>query len=125
MGSDTVLLVVEDEVLIRDAWVQELQDAGFKVREADNGCDALEILDAEPKIDALVTDIRMPGAVDGWTLAERARKERGKLPVIYATGYSGEDDRQVPDSVMLKKPMTIRMILDALQSFGLPSTNPQ
>jgi len=121
MRSDTILLV-EDEVLIRDAWARELADAGFHVREACNGLEALEILDAEPEVDALVTDIRMPGAVDGWRLAEEARRERRELPVIYTTGFSTDEHRQVQGSILLHKPMTIQMILDALQSFGLPAS---
>lgn len=115
---DTVL-VVEDEYLIRGAIVADLEDAGFDVREAANGLDALGILSAHP-VDALLTDIRMPGGVDGWALAELARRDRDDLPVIYATGFSPEKSRPVRGSILLQKPITIEMILAALAQFGLP-----
>ena len=119
MMFDTIL-VVDDERLIRDAIVADLEDAGFDVREAASGAEALDILKDEVEFDALVTDIRMPGAVDGWTLAEQARSGRRNLPVIYVTAFSAEKHRQVERSVLLKKPMTIEMILGALAHFGLP-----
>lgn len=116
---DTIL-VVDDEHLIRHAIVADLSDAGFAVREAASGAEALKILIAGAPVDALLTDIRMPGAVDGWDLAEQARSGRRNLPVIYVTAFSAERNRQVDRSVLLKKPMTIEMILDALAQLGLP-----
>lgn len=120
MSSETIL-VVEDEAIIRWAWAQDLIDAGFAVREAGTGDEALDILVSEQRVDALVTDIRMPGFVDGWTLAERAREDRRELPVIYTTGFSPDHARQVPGSVLLTKPMPTNAIIDALAGFGLPS----
>jgi CheY-like chemotaxis protein len=116
---DTIL-VVDDERLIRHAIVADLSDAGFYVREAASGAEALKILVAGATVDALLTDIRMPGAVDGWDLAEQARTGRRDLPVIYVTAFSAERNRQVERSVLLKKPMTIEMILGALAHLGLP-----
>jgi len=119
MQADTIL-VVEDEPLIRDAVCADLSDAGFDVREAASGAEALEILTREPMIDALLTDIRMPGPVDGWALAERARFDHGDLPIIYVTAFSAEKGRPVRGSIMLRKPMSLEMILDALAKMGLP-----
>ena len=51
----------------------------------------------------LVTDIKLPGPVDGWTIAERCREHDPRLPVIYATGFSPVAARPVPGSLSLQK----------------------
>jgi CheY-like chemotaxis protein len=116
-----VILVVEDQALIPYALAAELEDASFKVLEAKFGSEALEILNSGARVAVLFTDVRMPGHVDGWELAERARRRRVDLPVICATGYSSIRGRQVPGSVLIMKPMTIEMVLEALARFGLPT----
>ena len=63
--------------------------------------------------DAHVVDIRLPGQLSGWDIAERARAMRPDLPVIYATGYSGEL-RIVPGGEFLRKPYSIDGILGVL-----------
>ncbi len=74
-----VILVVEDEVLVRFAAVDMLEDAGFRIIEAVNGDQALELLAADFDVQLLFTDINMPGATDGLALA---RQVRGRWPHI-------------------------------------------
>ena len=95
MGANAIL-VVEDEPLIRAAIVANLEEAGFFVHEAAEGSEAIEIIDAGQRLDALLTDIRMPGAVDGWAVAEHARRRRQDIPVIYATGSVLTEDVRFP-----------------------------
>jgi signal transduction histidine kinase/CheY-like chemotaxis protein len=116
---DDVILVVEDEPLVRFAMVALLEGAGFSVHAAEDGRAAIEIIEAGHRLDALITDIRMPGVVDGWAVAERARRRHRNIPVIYVTGFSSERGREVPGSVTLKKPATIETILQTLARFGL------
>jgi CheY-like chemotaxis protein len=97
------VLVVEDEPLVRDTIIIELQDAGFLVLEAETAEEALGVLRTKP-VDLLFTDIRLPGDMDGWRLAEEARSLNPRLPVIYATGYSTETPRLVRNGVFLHKP---------------------
>lgn len=97
------VLVVEDEALVRDTIVWELEDAGYEVIEAVTAEDGLAILQKRP-VGVLFTDIRLPGAMDGWQLAEAARTLHPTLPVIYATGYSAEEPRLVAGGVFLRKP---------------------
>ncbi len=81
------ILVVEDDPLIRAILVEELTDAGHDVREAESGDRALSMLDAlDPPIWLLVTDVHMPGALDGLALAALVRTRRPDIPVIYTTG---------------------------------------
>ncbi len=108
------ILVVEDEGLVRETIVAELQDAGFLVFEAETAEQGLEILE-DRAVHVLFTDIRLPGALDGWGLAERARSLNPDLPVIYATGFSAEDPRFVPKSVFLRKPYLPSAVLAAIQ----------
>ena len=108
------VLIVEDESLIRETIAGELEDAGFLVHEAETAEEGLEILGNKP-VDVLFTDIRLPGALDGWSLAERARALDPNLPVIYATGFSAEEPRFVPHSVFLRKPYLPSAVLAAIE----------
>ena len=74
-----VILVVEDEALVRFAAVGMLEDAGFRIIEAANGDQALELLAADSDVQLLFTDVNMPGATDGLSLA---RQVRGRWPHI-------------------------------------------
>ena len=113
------VLVVEDEWLVRDTIARELEDAGYAVIEAESGEAALALFKAGD-IDLLFTDIRLPGTVDGWRLAETVRSMRPELPVIYATGYSIAERRQVPESVFLNKPYRPSAVIQAAQKLGVP-----
>ena len=66
-------------------------------------------------VDLLFTDIRLPGLMDGWRLAEEARSINPRLPVIYATGFSSEAPRLVRDSVFLKKPYLPSAVVAAVR----------
>lgn len=97
------VLVVEDELLVREMLVDRLQDAGFAVFEAETAEEGLELLQSRP-VAVLFTDIRLPGAMNGWELGEEARRVQANLAVIYATGYSSEEPRPVANGVFLRKP---------------------
>jgi CheY-like chemotaxis protein len=113
------VLVVEDEPLILDIVADELNDAGFNVLQATTGEEAVAILNTVPLIDLLLTDIRLPGSVDGWGVAEHAREIFRTLPVIYVTGYSGKPVRQVPDSILLMKPYRPSAVVKAAKVLGV------
>jgi CheY-like chemotaxis protein len=110
-----VILVVEDEWLVRETIVQHLQDAGCVVFEAASGEDALLVLQREPSIDVLLTDIRLNGCVNGWEVGEAFRQKHADSPVIYASGHSIEPPRQVPGSLFFNKPYKPSEILNACQ----------
>lgn len=79
------ILVVEDEVLTRLALAEDLRDAGYAVVEASNADDALAYLQTGRQVDLILSDIRMPGSIDGLQLARRLRIERPSLPVILSS----------------------------------------
>lgn len=81
------VLVVEDEPMLLLVVAETLRDAGYEVWEAVNAQDALGILDAQPEIVLLLTDIKMPG-MDGYQLAEASLARKPDLKVMMMTGYS-------------------------------------
>jgi CheY-like chemotaxis protein len=79
------ILVVDDEWIIRALIAQSLRDAGYDVAEAENGDIAALLLDSG-QFNVLVTDIHMPGQLDGVALAERVRRQMPNLWVVFVTG---------------------------------------
>jgi len=106
--------VVEDDALIRELVVEALQEEGFEVIQAADGEEAFEWCRRQ-SADVLVTDIRLPGKVDGWQIAERCRGHHPDLSVIYATGFSPVIPRPVPGGVFLQKPFHPDEIVNAVK----------
>ena len=113
------VLLVEDEELVRLVIGDELRDAGYEVLEASNGTEAVDILNNAAAVDLLFTDIRMPGELSGWDVAERARSVRPDIPVIYASGFSDGQPRLVPGACYFKKPYRARAIIEAACGLGV------
>ncbi len=88
---------------MRSYGIQTLQELGYRVLEADNGAAALAVLDGDQQIDLLLTDVVMPGGVNGRQLADQAARRRPGLKVLFMTGYApnaivdhGRMDEQAP-----------------------------
>ncbi len=123
-GRKEVILLVEDEPLVRE-WVREvLLQSNYRVLEAGNGNEALKMWDDQDgKIDLLLTDMVMPEGMTGRELAEQLKSRDPLLKVIYSSGYSSEimgSDAELRDSTFLPKPYSapqlarlIRNCLDA------------
>src|ERR1700749_4355116 len=87
LGLARTVLLVEDEALIRAVISDMLQDKGFKVLEAANANEAIEIIEkTQIEIDLVFTDVRMPGAMDGFGLVKWIQSVRPTVPVIVASG---------------------------------------
>lgn len=84
----TRILIVEDEPLIREMMTETLGDAGYDVLEAENGERASRLMQEPDNIDLLLTDVNMPGTVDGIAVAEQAHAQDPALPVVFVTGGS-------------------------------------
>ena len=89
------VLIVEDEFLIRLTLLEVLVDEGYDVLESENGPDAVALVAGDPAISLLLTDIQMPGGMDGHMVASRARELRPDLPVIFMTGAPETEDGPV------------------------------
>jgi CheY-like chemotaxis protein len=115
--SKPTVLVAEDEFIIRFSLGEILSDAGFAAVVVADGQAAIAALeDGSLEVDAVLTDIRMPGRPDGWEVARRARQLRPSMPVIYMTGDSAvqRSGNDVPGSVLLQKPFTDTQLISVL-----------
>ncbi|SHJ73964.1 PAS domain S-box-containing protein [Roseomonas rosea] len=86
-AGETVL-VVDDEATIRMLVAEVLQERGFAVIEAPDGPSGLKILESDMPIDLLITDVGLPGGMNGRQLADAARQLRPTLKVLFITGYA-------------------------------------
>jgi len=86
-AADTAetILVVDDEVLIRMVIAEHLRDCGYRVIEAGDGDEAIEVLQADDRIDIVFTDVQMPKR-NGFELAQWVRRERPTVKVILSSG---------------------------------------
>ena len=106
-GGESVL-VAEDDPFVRSYAVTCLTNLGYRVAEAVDGHEALQKLHEDPDVDVLFTDVVMPGGINGWELAERARQIQPGLKVVLTSGYALEtlaERGRLPDgAVVLNKP---------------------
>ncbi len=109
------VLVVEDVVLIRMTTVDMAQEIGFDTVEAGDGTEALAVLQADPQIDVLLTDLGLPG-MNGRQLIAEALRLRPDLKIVVASGYSTESEGGLPPgTVSLVKPFDIKALQRALE----------
>ena len=87
-GEGEVVLVVEDEATIRAIVAEELEDAGYRVISVADGAAALRVLQSDASIDLLLTDVGLPGGLNGRQVADAGRVSRPDLKVLFITGYA-------------------------------------
>ena len=68
--------------------VERVSEAGYQAIEADDGPSALKILNSDARIDLLITDVGLPGGMNGRQIADAARETRAGLKVLFVTGYA-------------------------------------
>jgi CheY-like chemotaxis protein len=118
------VLLVEDELLVRELAYEDMTEAGFDVTAASDGDEALALLREGRWFDLLFTDIRMPGATDGWALAREAKQLLPDLRVVYATGLGDAGDHLGEGERYVRKPYSLRELLKVLSELGLEGTAP-
>lgn len=106
-------LVVEDELIPRMDIADALSASGWKVVECSTGEQALAIFASEVWVQVLVTDIRLPGSVDGWDVASRLREINPNAVVVYCSANSIDSERQVSKSTFLSKPYEMDRLIKA------------
>ena len=115
MSAETsIILVVEDDDIVRTLIVDVLEELEYEVLEAD-GCEqALEFLNDEDQyIDLMMTDVGLP-VMDGRELATQARMVRPELPVLFASGYA--ENIEVPAGMhVIGKPFSIDQLRDKVK----------
>ncbi|MVT63699.1 response regulator [Bradyrhizobium pachyrhizi] len=89
-GAREIVLVVEDDRLVRSYVLTQIESLGYTTLSANNGREAVAVLDSGAPIDLLFTDVIMPGAMNGRDLATEARKRRPGLRVLFTSGYTDD-----------------------------------
>jgi CheY-like chemotaxis protein len=116
----TVILTVEDEFLTSEYLGSILEDAGYEVVATFNADEAIAILEARNDIRIIITDIQLPGSMDGLKLAAAVRGRWPAIKVIVTTGKRMHDDDQMPEqSQFVAKPYLPNGILSAVRYFQL------
>jgi DNA-binding NtrC family response regulator len=110
-SENHVILIAEDEAMLRIVAVEALKDEGFTVFEAGDGVSALEELRSHPEIELLISDIKMP-RLGGYGLAKDALELRPDLKVLFMTGYSTESP---PDFVRARAIKTLQKPFNVVQ----------
>ena len=109
-GAPTVL-VVEDEGLVRQMSAEELADAGYRVLEAANSREAIDILEAGAGVAVLFTDVNMPGELDGLDLARLVHDRWPNVRLLVTSGGQRAGPEDVPDSgLFIPKPYSLRQM---------------
>jgi CheY-like chemotaxis protein len=119
-----VVLVVEDEALIRISALDIVEDAGFVALEACNADEAIAILESRNDICAVFTDIRMPGSMDGWELAVAIRRRWPLMHLIVASAHAPREAILPANGRFIGKPYTAEQITAALCEFFNPGAGP-
>lgn len=118
-ARDETLLVVDDEVALLDVIEIALDDLGYKVITATSGAEAVKILESNQDISLMLSDVIMPGGMDGFALAERAAEIRPGMQIILASGFTGKHGiGKLPPGIVSKrvsKPYEISAIAEAIR----------
>jgi CheY-like chemotaxis protein len=117
MEFSVTVLIAEDQSEIRNILKIALEEGGFGVVVAENGEEAIAVLEAKGiAVRALVTDINMGPGPTGWDVARHGREMNPDLPVVYVTGSDGHDwaSLGVPNSVLIPKPFAPAQLLTAV-----------
>jgi DNA-binding NtrC family response regulator len=112
----TVVLIVEDDFLLRLDAMQMLEEAGFKVVEAADSDQAILILEARPDINVMFTDIDMPGSLDGVKLAHAVRGRWPPIKIIATSGHFKINSGDLPDGgKFIPKPYNFKYVADVIR----------
>ncbi|RMO44348.1 hypothetical protein ALQ40_05170 [Pseudomonas syringae] len=113
--GDETILVVDDEPAVRLLIAELLEDLGYIVLQAERGADALTILQSKAAIDLLITDVGLPGGMNGRQVADAARDVRPDLKILFVTGYAENavlaHDTLEPGMHVLPKPFAIAELI--------------
>lgn len=115
-SSTPVVLIVEDEIILRMRAIDIVEDAGFIPVEAVNADEAISILESRSDIALLFTDIQMPGTMDGLRLAHAVHSRWPDIKIILVSGQIAVSDTEKPEnSRFFGKPLEIKQMIEELQ----------
>ncbi len=114
------VLVVDDEPAIRMLVLEVLRDLGYHTVEAEDGPSALKVLQSDRRVDLLVTDVGLPGGINGRQVADAGRTARPDMKVLFITGYAEAavfgDTALQPGMEMLAKPFQMDTLVSRIKT---------
>ena len=117
--SVATVLVVEDEILVRLPISEYLRDCGYDVLEATDAREALALIEAGHVVDLVFSDVRMPGTMDGFALANWLRRNRPDVRVLLTSGYDGRTSSHANverDVALIAKPYSQARVAHSIHS---------
>ena len=119
-GYDETILIVDDEPTVRTVITEVLGELGYAAIEVSDGASGLKVLQSDVRIDLLITDVGLPGSLNGRQMADAARLSRPKLPVLFITGYTesvaiGRGTLE-PGMHLLAKPFAMEALANRIKS---------
>jgi len=124
VSAPAVVLIVEDEWLLRELAVELVEEAGYVVLQAGDAEEAVTLLESRSDIAAIFTDINMPGSIDGLELAHMVRNRWPSIKIIVASGRFRLKQSDLPaNSAFLEKPYRGEMVIAQLRSLINPTRN--
>lgn len=122
-GNGESILIVEDEISLAMLLDDLITSLGYVVETVSSGVAAMELLDSGDHFDLLITDIVIPGGMDGFKLAQSVRDKSPDMPLIYMSGYTGYTDTDMGAVVapMLQKPCPPLELAQAIHTALNPS----
>ncbi len=111
-GAGETILLVEDEDGVRALATEYLRELGYAVLATQDGPTALRLLRAGERVDMLVTDVGLPGGLNGRQVADAARESHSGLPVLFITGYAGSalQEQLAPGMEVIGKPFALDVL---------------
>lgn len=117
----SILVVVEDDALVRMDIVDSLEDDGFDVFQASNAEEAIQQLVENPSMVAIFTDVDMPGGMDGLRLAAMVRDRWPPIAIIVTSGHRNVDGGHLPaKALFLPKPYRNGEVADSIRALLRP-----
>lgn len=118
-ASSAVVLIVEDEAMIRMGAAALVEDLGYGFFEASSADEAIELLEQHPQITIVFTDVQMAGSMDGLALAAYARRRWPPLKFIVVSGNHVATAIEMPEGArFFPKPYNAKTIGEALRAFA-------
>jgi two-component system, response regulator PdtaR len=115
--SNPIVLIVEDEPIVRFYESELAEGAGFLTLMASNADEALRELEGPVDVKILLTDVAMPGTMDGIDLANRVRERWPEIRIVIASGHVDSQDGDGQGQIVyVRKPFTPNQLIQALQS---------
>jgi two-component system, response regulator PdtaR len=125
LAAQPVILVVEDEVLVRIVQVDVLRESGFRVAEAQDADEAFEILRSRSEIATVLTDVDMPGSLNGFEFARLVKQGWPEVGVLVISGKTQPGPGDLPPGVgFVHKPIRPAALVERIRAV-VPAPEPQ